>query len=434
LATGGIAPERLAQETVSYSCLLLNCRLSTVNCRLLAILIALILSPPELAAGTSDRWEDLPPLATPRQEVGVAALDGCIYVIGGILESRAATGIVERYDIASARWESIAPLPDSTRIHHVGAAAAAGRVWCLGGLNSAFQGVRSVFAYDPATESWSPMADLPTARGASGVAVVGDRIFVAAGQSGGTNLRDFAAYTPATNTWEVLPLVPTARNHLAAAACGGIVYAISGRAAGLLTAMEAYDPVSRMWRARAPILTPRGGIAAAVLDGKIFVFGGEGNRNDPSGVFPQTEAYDPAANRWESRLDMANPRHGIGAAAVGDRIYIPGGSGVEGFGVTAVHDAFVPAPKLPEAEFLRGDANRDASVDISDPVFTLLDLFTAKKGVLPCPDAADSNDDGSVDLSDAVFSLDYLFRGGSAPPEPGPLVPGEDPTPDALDC
>jgi hypothetical protein len=48
---------------------------------------------------------DLLPLPTPRQEVGVAVLDGQIYVIGGILENRTSTGIVERYDVLSGKWE-----------------------------------------------------------------------------------------------------------------------------------------------------------------------------------------------------------------------------------------------------------------------------------------------------------------------------------------
>ena len=38
---------------------------------------------------------------------------------------------------------------------------------------------------------------------------------------------------------------------------------------------------------------------------------------------------------------MRLPRHGIGAAAVGDLIYIPSGAPVEGFGTTAAHDALV---------------------------------------------------------------------------------------------
>ena len=60
---------------------------------------------------------------------------------------------------------------------------------------------------------------------------------------------------------------------------------------------------------------------------------------------------------------------------------------------------------------LPGDANGDASVDVSDAVFTLLGLFAG--GEAPrCPRQADSNSDGEVDVSDAVYLLQYLFQGG----------------------
>jgi hypothetical protein len=36
---------------------------------------------------------------------------------------------------------------------------------------------------------------------------------------------------------------------------------------------------------------------------------------------------------------MPVPRHGIGAAAVGDLFYVPGGATSAGFGATAHHDA-----------------------------------------------------------------------------------------------
>lgn len=73
---------------------------------------------------------------------------------------------------------------------------------------------------------------------------------------------------------------------------------------------------------------------------------------------------------------------------------------------------------LPQA-FRRGDANADATFDISDAVFTLSWLFSGSREP-PCLDAANSNGDDLVNLSDAVYSLGHLFQGGPAPPTPGP--------------
>ncbi|MBI4603842.1 MAG: hypothetical protein HY721_17950 [Planctomycetes bacterium] len=81
--------------------------------------------------------------------------------------------------------------------------------------------------------------------------------------------------------------------------------------------------------------------------------------------------------------------------------------------------------------FIRGDANGDFKVDISDAVKTLRYLFSGDE--IGCADAADIDDSGVVQITDPIVLLDHLFRGGSAPPPPFPDA-GPDPTPDALGC
>jgi len=81
--------------------------------------------------------------------------------------------------------------------------------------------------------------------------------------------------------------------------------------------------------------------------------------------------------------------------------------------------------------FVRGDANVDQNVDISDSLSILGALFLGQE-VLPCDDAADANDDGEIDISDPVAILDYLFTGLSSVPLHGLRV--VDQTPDTLDC
>lgn len=94
---------------------------------------------------------------------------------------------------------------------------------------------------------------------------------------------------------------------------------------------------------------------------------------------------------------------------------------------------FWAAPDASAQEvFARGDANRDAAIDVSDAVYLLLGLFDTA-GSLPCEDAADANDDGQLDVSDAVYTLRFLFTEGTVPPRPYPSC-GEDPTPDGLRC
>jgi N-acetylneuraminic acid mutarotase len=88
--------------------------------------------------------------------------------------------------------------------------------------------------------------------------------------------------------------------------------------------------------------TGRSGHAAAVVRGCLYAFGGEGNAARPDGVFPQNEAYDARRDAWESFAPMPTPRHGIGAAVVGERIFIPGGANLQGLGISPAHEIFTP--------------------------------------------------------------------------------------------
>ena len=84
------------------------------------------------------------------------------------------------------------------------------------------------------------------------------------------------------------------------------------------------------------------------------------------------------------------------------------------------------------SRFLRGDANSDGTVNLSDAVFILSYLF--QSGSTPsCLDSADVDDNGSVEITDAIYLLAHLFLGGPAPSKPFPGA-GQDPTQDSLIC
>jgi hypothetical protein len=105
-----------------------------------------------------------------------------------------------------------------------------------------------------------------------------------------------------------------------------------------------------------------------------------------------------------------------------DAAYVPAGEG-------PAESALVPVTV--KKSFLRGDANRDGGIDLSDPLAVLFHLY----GGLPlgCPDAGDADDDEAVGMADAIYLLEYLFREGPAPRPPFPGR-GVDPTEGALGC
>ncbi len=314
-----------------------------------SLVAAFLLAGTALHARAAEPWSPRASLTEARQEVAVAALEGAIYVIGGFRADVSVADTVEVYDPNTDSWSFAASLP--TGLHHAAAAAVDGKLYVIGGFTDALflAPVDSVLEYDPVGDSWTPKAPMPSARGALAVAVIDGRIY-AAGGSPAARESDFAVYDPAANSWTALPDLPTPRNHLAAGATGGRFYAVGGRSGGIggITAiLEEYDPGSGQWSAATSMPTARGGIAGAVFENRLYVFGGEGNPDVPSGVFSETESYDPNTDTWQVHTPMTVPRHGIGAALLDGLIYIPGGATLEGLGVSGAHDVFDPLAPPP---------------------------------------------------------------------------------------
>jgi N-acetylneuraminic acid mutarotase len=290
------------------------------------------------------RWETLEPLPEgPRQETGVAALDGSVYLIGGFDENASMVPTVEAFDTETREWRRTADLP--VAMHHANVAAVDGRLYVLGYLVAGFAAEGRVFAYDPDADEWEEVAPMPegTQRGASAVTVLDGRIIVAGGFRGGA-VAQASVYDPATDEWEALPDLPEPLDHVVGEAVDGVVYVIGGRDAAITAhspRVYAYDPDDGEWTAREPMPTSRTRACAAVIDGLIVVLGGEGHAIDPTGVFPEVEAYDPAADEWLRLPEMPSPRHGTGAATVGDAIFVPGGANVQAFGAVATFDRLI---------------------------------------------------------------------------------------------
>jgi N-acetylneuraminic acid mutarotase len=282
-------------------------------------------------------WILLAPVLTPRQEISVAETNGKLYVIGG-LSGPDVLASVEEYDPQTNRWRFVAPVPQP--VHHAAAATLDGSIYVIGGYRTiSFAPTRGVYRYDPAADRWSELADLPSARGALAAAAIDGKIYTV---GGAPTLRELLVYDPPSDRWTMLAPMPTPREHLAAVAFAGKLFVVGGRAAGNTGAFEMYDPLTDRWTALPSLPTPRSGLAAAVVNNRIYVFGGEGNPATVTGVFAENESYDFISGMWRSELPMPTPRHGIGAAAIAGRIFIPAGATVAGFGTSDVHEAFAP--------------------------------------------------------------------------------------------
>jgi len=95
------------------------------------------------------------------------------------------------------------------------------------------------------------------------------------------------------------------------------------------------------------------------------------------------------------------------------------GGGVDGYEVDfdEVVLTFTSAPQ--GKSFVRGDANADGIINITDGIFVLNFLFLGGT-TPPCEDAADSNGSNDINITDGIYILNFLFLGGENPAAPWP--------------
>lgn len=281
-------------------------------------------------------------LPVPRTEVAAAVLDGRIVVAGGLTPDGAASDRVDFYDPAANRWEPAPALP--LGLHHSGMAAVGDRVYVAGGYTNRagteWVSQSRVVSLGGGDRGWREEPALAGTRGGLALAAAGGRLVAAGGTDNqGRFLARTEVLTPGQRAWAAGPDMTEPRDHLAAAASGGRVYAIAGRLGGLDTnkaTVESWDPSDseRAWRPEPRLNDTRGGTSAAEAGGRPCVAGGE----EPAGTIASVECL--ADGRWSRVARLAIPRHGLGVAGVGDRLHVIAGGPEPGLFVSGAHEAF----------------------------------------------------------------------------------------------
>ena len=277
----------------------------------------------------ADRWRPLAPSPLERTEVAAARIGRSIYVVGGFERSSGRTvASVARYDIRRDRWARVRSMP--LALNHATAVAYRGRLYVHGGYRSATdlaEPAGALLRFDPRTGRWRRLPAAPTPRAAHAAAVLGGRLYVAGGANDSGSLRSLEVYDFARRRWSTGPSFPgPARNHAAGVASGGWFYVLGGRDRGNLAVAERFNPRRREWRQLPKMGVARSGSAAVRLgDGRLVAFGGE-DLAAGGGTIAEAELFDPSARRWRRLPGLRTPRHGLGGAALGRRVFaIEGG-------------------------------------------------------------------------------------------------------------
>ncbi|MBT0159506.1 hypothetical protein G4O51_05930 [Candidatus Bathyarchaeota archaeon A05DMB-2] len=303
------------------------------------------------------------PMQQARSGLGVAAVNGKIYAIGGSTQSGFAPGVHgsvvygninigsfvgtnEEYDPATDTWTFRKPMPTPRIAFAI--AVYRNKIYCIGGRSIAgstsggYTGVNEV--YDPTTDTWETKAPMLTARGWLTAAVVNGKIYLIGGYPNGT-LNE--VYDPVTDLWTTKASIPTSiatiRGWISTAADGKI-YVIGGYyGSGKLN--QIYDPETDRWSQGAPPPSLSGIITSGVTTGflapkKIYVIGPQVYGEPSNGV------YDPVNNSWTFGADVPTRRYNFDVAVVNDKLYAIGGHtydvGSGYFEPTALNEMYTP--------------------------------------------------------------------------------------------
>jgi hypothetical protein len=178
------------------------------------------------------------------------------------------------------------------------------------------------------------------------------------------------------------------------------------------------------------------------MDADSVHVGLDGNARDES--FAQRFVVDAANYNWSNATRGGGPQE-LTVTTPGVHLlslWVRESNQIVDKLVLTTSTAFTPvgsgpaeSPKVPissNRSFVRGDANDDSVVDISDSLAILFFLFGGGSS-LACEDHGDFDDNGTLQVTDAVGILSYLFKSGPAPRAPFPAA-GKDLTPDSFDC
>ncbi len=311
-------------------------RATTLLAISILILACLLLHQAVSANPVASPWSGVAPIPINRWNFGVATLNGKIYAVSGMADSREGPVLLnstEEFNPATGTWTEKAAMPFATASavrFPFGIAACNGEIYMIGVQNYSQPVTTSVFAYDPQTDIWRRLPPAPinaTVETTAKAATVGDEIYVMGnGAEGIFNI----AYDPALGTWTLLqPPDDSEWNGLfISAVIGEKIYVIGGQPNGQAnaTAMQAYDTITNTWASVAPIpaFAVYGGASAttgAKAPEAVYAFA----ETDPAHYKLANFKYDPSTDSWLNFGEFPEKVEQFEVVNAQDLLYIVGG-------------------------------------------------------------------------------------------------------------
>jgi hypothetical protein len=221
------------------------------------------------------RWRALPRMPFPRAAAGAGVAGRRIVVAGGVGEGRRLARNALAFDLRTRRWSVV---PGPTPREHLGVTALGGTIYAVGGRTSGLDTNLLAFeSFRPGNGAWTRLQPIPDSRGGTGAAALAGQIVSVGGEEPAGTIAEVLAYRVAEKRWVRLQDLPTPRHGVGVAALGGRVFVIGGGPEPGLTVSSANEalPIGTSSRRPAAVAAARApGLTFTRADGTRIVFRG----------------------------------------------------------------------------------------------------------------------------------------------------------------
>ena len=324
-------------------------------------------------------WVRGPDLPSARQDAAVAVMDGRIYLAGGFgpHDKQMATLLVFEPTFPSpvanpnvagpivsrpGEWREAATMPEP--VDNAAAAGMGGYLYVAGGRIEDLV-TNKFWRYDPIGDAWTELPSMPFPRYAPMLQAVNGKLYLFGGQSShGNDDTSMMIFDVAKNSWRTEEYALGEERYMAGSVVlDGLIYLVGGRNRDQvsLQSCDVYDPARDRWRSCTNMRLGRADFGLASVNNRLMAIGGENyaassselsvttmaigreNNNAVATLDPSTLTFDinrtitqtteissTDARGWISGPWLPFPRHGMAVAALGNQIWVIGGSPYSG--------------------------------------------------------------------------------------------------------